>query len=159
MTDKDLREGLEGENKDCGCNHEHKHEHKHGGDCGCNHEHKHEHKHEHGEECGCGHDHDHEHDYEDYDVITLTLEDDSELQCAVLTVFDVDGQDYIALLPLDVEEDDDDREVLLYRYSELSEEEIEINMIETEEEFDKVAQRYYEVNDETDEEEYEEDED
>ena len=34
-------------------------------------------------------------------TIKLTLEDDTELECAVLTTFDVNDQEYIALLPLD----------------------------------------------------------
>ena len=93
------------------------------------------------------HDHDHEHDYEDFDIINLTLEDDSEIQCAVLNVFEVEDTDYIALLPIDDEDEDlEEKEVLLYRFTELNDEEIEINMIETEEEFEKVAEKYYEIN-------------
>ena len=34
-------------------------------------------------------------------TVTLTLENDEELECAVLTIFETDGQEYIALLPLD----------------------------------------------------------
>ena len=33
--------------------------------------------------------------------ITLTMEDDTEVECAILTVFPVDAKEYIALLPLD----------------------------------------------------------
>lgn len=133
MTDKDLREcGCEEEKEVCDCEHEHNHDH---------------HGHDHDENCGCGHDHD---DMEDFEIITLTLDDDTELECAVLNVFDVDGVDYISLLPLD-DEDIEDKEVLLYRFNELSDEEIEIKMIETEEEFGKVATRYYELNSEDEE--------
>ena len=38
---------------------------------------------------------------ENHKTITLTMEDDTEVECAVLTVFPVDGKEYIALLPLD----------------------------------------------------------
>ena len=38
---------------------------------------------------------------EDKDLtITLTLDDDSELECAVVAIFPVCDQDYIAVLPL-----------------------------------------------------------
>ena len=38
---------------------------------------------------------------ESHNTITLTLDDDTEIECAILTVFPVDAQEYIALLPLD----------------------------------------------------------
>jgi uncharacterized protein YrzB (UPF0473 family) len=50
----------------------------------------------------------------DLGIITLTLDDDSEVDCAILAIFPVNGKDYIALLPLGEEEDDD--EVLIYRF-------------------------------------------
>ena len=50
-------------------------------------------------------------------TVTLTLDDDTELECAVLTIFEAAGRDYIALLPLDGAEDEEG-EVYLYRYSE-----------------------------------------
>ena len=37
---------------------------------------------------------------ENHNTITLTLDDDTEIECAILTVFPVDAQEYIALLPL-----------------------------------------------------------
>lgn len=130
MSDKELKECECGDEKEvCDCGHDHNHDH---------------HDHEHGENCGCGHDHE---DMEDFEIITLTLDDDTELECAVLNIFDVEGVDYISLLPLD-EDDTEDKEVLLYRFIEISDEEIEIKMIESEEEFEKVAARYYEINSE-----------
>ena len=38
---------------------------------------------------------------ESHNTITLTLDDDTEIECAILTVFPVEKQEYIALLPLD----------------------------------------------------------
>ena len=35
---------------------------------------------------------------ESHNTITLTLDDDTEIECAILTVFPVDAQEYIALL-------------------------------------------------------------
>ena len=34
-------------------------------------------------------------------TVTLTLENDTELECAVLAIFEAEGTDYIALLPMD----------------------------------------------------------
>ena len=57
---------------------------------------------------------------DDPDDIRVTLElDDEELECAILTIFDVDDQDYIVLGPVD--ENDEPRqegEVFIYRYFE-----------------------------------------
>lgn len=165
MTEKDLNEEVKEEACNCGHDHEGHHHHDHEGECGC--EHGHEHHHEHEGECGCSHKHQEEaeeveeieideEEFEDFDIITLTLDDDTELECAVMNIFEVEGQSYIALLPLDGEEED--RDVLLYRFKELEDDEIEINMIETEEEFDKVAEIYYELNEEYDDEEGEDEE-
>ena len=49
-------------------------------------------------------------------TVTLTLENDEELECAVLTIFESDGREYIALLPLDENGDSDDGQVYLYRF-------------------------------------------
>ncbi len=34
-------------------------------------------------------------------TVTLTLDNDEEIECAVLTVYEAGGRQYIALLPLD----------------------------------------------------------
>lgn len=86
-------------------------------------------------ECGCGHDHDHEHEMEELETMFLTLDDDTELECGVLGVFTVEelpGKEYIALLPLE------DETVLLYEYKEAGEE-VELEVIEDDAEFDKVS--------------------
>ena len=41
-------------------------------------------------------------------TVTLTLENDEELECDVLTIFETDGRQYIALHPLNDEGDSDD---------------------------------------------------
>ena len=51
-------------------------------------------------------------------TVTITLEDDSEIVCAVVTIFEASGKDYIALLPLDENGENEDGEVWIYRYSE-----------------------------------------
>ena len=40
-------------------------------------------------------------DISSHRTITLTMEDDTEVECAILTIFPVDAKEYIALLPLD----------------------------------------------------------
>lgn len=83
-------------------------------------------------------------DYEDFQTIILTLEDDRELECVILAEYEIDGQDYVALLP--VENDDD--EILLYRanYTEDSNP-FEVELIEDEDEFNLAVDAYYEVVD------------
>lgn len=88
-------------------------------------------KHVHDEHCN------HDHDHEDLDIIYITLEDDTELECAVLGIFGVEDKEYIALLPIEEEE------VLLYEYKEISDEEFDLVSIDDEDEFDTVAEAYY----------------
>jgi Protein of unknown function (DUF1292). len=81
-------------------------------------------------DCGCGD------QYEEMRTITLTTEEDNEVECAILTTFPVGENMYIALLPLSEEDNSDDEEgsVYLYRYVELENDEIElINIIEDDE--------------------------
>ena len=56
-------------------------------------------------------------------TVTLTLDNDEELECAVLGIFEADSRDYIALLPLDENGDDEDSQFYLYRYIDNGEEE------------------------------------
>lgn len=91
------------------------------------------------EKCGCGCGHDHDMEENELETITLTLDDDTELECAVIGIFDVEGiegKEYIALLP------QDDDTVLLYEYKELEDDEIELNTIEDDDEFDKVSSAF-----------------
>ena len=54
----------------------------------------------------------------DQPTVTLTLDDDTEVKCAVLTIFPAPNQkEYIALLPLDENGENEDGEVYLYRLS------------------------------------------
>lgn len=85
-----------------------------------------------------GEEFDDELDYEEEDVIVLTLDDDTELECIILDIFPYNEKEYIALLPIE-----DDERILLYEYRELeSEDDVELSEIETEEEFDAVAAAY-----------------
>ncbi len=50
-------------------------------------------------------------------TVTLTLDNDTEVVCAVLTIYPAGEHEYIALLPLDENGMNHDGEVYLYRFS------------------------------------------
>lgn len=84
-------------------------------------------------------------------TVTLTLENDEELECAVLTIFETDGREYIALLPLDEEGDNDDGQVYLYRFIDNSEdEEPGLENILDDDEFERVSEAFNEWMEEQD---------
>ena len=58
---------------------------------------------------------------EEHKTITLTMEDDTEVECAILTIFPVDAKEYIALLPLDENGQNETGEVYLYSFSRTAE--------------------------------------
>lgn len=77
-------------------------------------------------------------DNEDEELfVTITLEDDSEIECEVLTIFEVEEQDYIALL---YDNGEEDGEIFIYRYFEDEDGEPGLDNIETQEEFDMVSE-------------------
>ena len=78
-------------------------------------------------------------------TVTLTLDDDTELECAVLTIFEAGGRDYIALLPLDGAEDEEG-EVYLYRYSEVDGQP-ELDNIQDDDEYEAAADAFDEFLD------------
>lgn len=82
--------------------------------------------------------------------IRVTLElDDGEVECQILTIFEVDDQDYIALMPLNPDgSEPDEGEVYLYRYAEDEEGLPQIGNITDEEEYEAVADRFDEMLDE-----------
>lgn len=79
-------------------------------------------------------------------TVTLTLDDNTELECVVLAIFEAGGRDYIALLPMEGE-DADTGEVYLYRYTEKNGEP-ELDNIEDDEEYEIVADAFDELLDE-----------
>ena len=89
-------------------------------------------------------------DNEDDDVVvTLNLDDGSEVTCEILTIFDVNDQDYIVLLPLDKNgEPNEDGEVFIYRYFEDETGAPSLDNIESDEEYEAVSKRFDEICDE-----------
>lgn len=73
-------------------------------------------------------------------TVTLTLENNEELECAVLNIFKAEEKEYIALLPLDENGDNTDGQIYLYRFIDNGEEEEPgLENIEEDEEFDRVS--------------------
>ena len=84
------------------------------------------------------------------DDIRVTLDtEEGEIICRILTIFETDGKDYIALLPLD-ENGNDNAEgaVYLYAYTEDENGMPSIAYIFDEDEYEAVADRYDELLDE-----------
>ena len=83
-------------------------------------------------------------------TVDLELEDGSVVNCAVITILEVDGKDYIVLLPLDDNGDNEDGEVWFYHYSENEDdpnEEPVLTYIEDDDEFEAVADAFDEYLD------------
>ena len=84
-------------------------------------------------------------------TVTLTLDNDEELECAVLTIFETDGQEYIALLPLNEDGESDDGQIYLYRFINNGEDaEPDLENIEDDTELDRVSEVFNEWMDEQD---------
>lgn len=83
-------------------------------------------------------------------TVELELEDGSVVSCAIITILTVESKDYIVLLPLNEEGENEDGEVWFYRYSENPDdpdEEPELGFIEEDEEYEKVADAFDEFLD------------
>lgn len=80
--------------------------------------------------------------------VTLDL-DDKEVECEILTIFEAGGRDYIALMPLDEDGNENEAgEVYLYRYAEDEQGLPQIDMIESDDEYEIAADRFDELLDE-----------
>ena len=80
---------------------------------------------------------------DEVDDIRVTLNtDEGDIECRPLTIFEVDGEDYIALMPLD-ENDQDNAEgiVYFYGYSEDAQGLAELRYIDDEEDADSLTLR------------------
>ena len=82
-------------------------------------------------------------------IVTLDL-DDGSVDCAVVTIITVEGKDYIALMPLDENGENEDGEVWFYGYKENPDdpnEEPELIYIEDDTEYEKVEEAFDEYLD------------
>ena len=79
-------------------------------------------------------------------TVTLTLDDDTTLECIVINIFQAGDKEYIALLPMEGEAAEDG-EVYLYRYSEDEDGQPNLENIEDDEEFEIVSDAFDEMLD------------
>ena len=80
----------------------------------------------------------------------MDLEDGSSVECAIVTILTVNNQDYIVLLPLDENGENEDGEVWFYRYSENENdpnEEPVLDYIDDDNEYEAVADAFDEFLD------------
>ncbi len=83
-------------------------------------------------------------------MVTIEMEDGTEVECDILTIFEVNGRDYIVLIPLDADGNHNaEGEVFLYRYSEDADGNPSLGNIETDEEYEAVEERFDEWLDES----------
>ncbi len=87
-------------------------------------------------------------DEDSYGIITLTLDDDSELDCAILSIYPVGDKQYIALMPLDEEGDvSEEAEVLIYRFVEHEDADPDLENIDDDDEYEAAADAFDELLD------------
>ena len=80
---------------------------------------------------------------ESYTTVELTLDNDEIIECAILTVYEAAGKEYIALLPLDENlEPNEAGDVYLYQYNETEDGEPDLGNIEDDDEYDLAAEGF-----------------
>lgn len=79
-------------------------------------------------------------------TVTLTLDDDSTLECVVLNIFTAGDKEYIALLPMEGPAAEEG-EVYLYRYTEDEDGQPDLENIEDDDEFERVSDAFDEMLD------------
>ena len=86
-------------------------------------------------------------DENDTDVmVTLDLDDGTTLDCEILTIFDIEKQSYIVLLPVDENGTPYDYEnVVIYRYFEKEDGEPYLDNINDDDEYERVAKKFQEL--------------
>ena len=82
-----------------------------------------------------------ENNNQEYNTVTLMLDDNTECECAIIRIFPAGDNDYIALLPLEGEAADND-EVYLYRYKVEGDNEPILENIESDEEYELVSEAF-----------------
>ncbi len=91
-------------------------------------------------------------DEDDMDDIRVTIdyEDGSSVECCVLTIYEIEEQDYIALLPLEDDDETVSGDVIVMRYFEPEDGEPDIEEIEDEEELSVAVQVLQQIMEEED---------
>ena len=87
-------------------------------------------------------------EFKDMDTMTLDLDDGTTMECIVVTNLIVEEKEYVALLPMQADGSvAQDADVFLYRFIDLGNDEIALENIEDDEEFEKVSDAYDEMLD------------
>ena len=87
-------------------------------------------------------------EFKDRDTMTLDLDDGGKLECIVLNVFPVNNREYIALLTMNDEGHvEEDAQIFLYRFEELGDDEVNLETIEDDDEFELVSDYFDEMLD------------
>ena len=89
-------------------------------------------------------------DTSDQDImVTLDLDNGEQLDCEILTIFTVNEQDYIVLMPVDEHgEPLNEEQVYIYRYFEDEDQNPKLDNIATDEEYDAVAKAFDKLQEE-----------
>ena len=87
------------------------------------------------------------------EIVTITMDDNTEVHCVILGIFEAENErEYIALLPLDGPEAENDQ-VYIYRYDEDENEQPILENIADDEEFAQASKAFAEMMEELEEEE------
>ncbi len=90
-------------------------------------------------------------EFENEPTILLSLDDGTELVCVVLSIYEIDEQQYIALLPQAQEdEDEEEMDVYIYRFAEDEEGNPLLDNIEDDDEYNKAVETFNALLDEQD---------
>lgn len=83
-------------------------------------------------------------------MVTLALDDGSQLDCEIVTIFELEGQDYIVLEPQEqaLNPDQEECEIYVYRYFEKGEGDYSLENIQDDDEYERVSDYIDELFDE-----------
>ena len=80
---------------------------------------------------------------EEEPTLLLSLEDGTEVTCIVLSIYDIEGKEYIALLPEDQDTDDEEEmDVYIYRFAEDAEGNPILDNIEDDAEYERAVNAF-----------------
>ncbi len=85
-------------------------------------------------------------DDDDEMYVELDL-DEGKVECAIVAIFECNGRDYIALLPLDEKGENHDGEVWIYRHNEDADGNPSLEYIDDEDEYDAASDAFDEYQD------------
>lgn len=79
--------------------------------------------------------------------VTLSLDDGTDVECVVLALFEAGEKDYVALLPLEEDEEEVAEEIYLYRFREGEDGNPILENIEDDDEYEIVSEAFDELLD------------